>query len=55
MNEVAEGTRWGGIPVVVAANSKNEYGGFKMGASAEDKDFTQWPGTLAWRRPVTWI
>lgn len=45
MNEVAEGTRWG-IPVVVAANSKNEYGGFKMGATAQDQDFTQWPGTL---------
>ena len=27
MNEVAEDTRWG-IPVIVAANSKNEAGGF---------------------------
>lgn len=45
MNEVAEGTRLG-IPVLVAANSKNELGGFKMGATPEDKDFTQWPGTL---------
>ena len=33
MNEVAEGTRLG-IPVIVAANSKNELGGFKMGATA---------------------
>jgi beta-glucosidase len=45
MNEVAEGTRLG-IPVIVAANSKNELGGFKMGATAADRDFTQWPGTL---------
>lgn len=45
MNEVAEGTRWG-IPVVVAANSKNESGGFKMGGTPEDQPFTQWPGTL---------
>ncbi len=45
MNEVAEGTRLG-IPVIVAANSKNELGGFKMGATAHDQDFTQWPGTM---------
>ena len=45
MNEVAEGTRLG-IPVLVAANSKNELGGFKLGATARDQDFTQWPGTL---------
>ena len=45
MNEVAEGTRLG-IPVIVAANSKNELGGFKMGATEHDRDFTQWPGTL---------
>lgn len=45
MNEVAEGTRWG-IPVVVAANSKNESGGFRMGGTPEDQPFTQWPGTL---------
>jgi beta-glucosidase len=45
MNEVAEGTRLG-IPVIVAANSKNELGGFKMGATPADRDFTQWPGTL---------
>lgn len=45
MNEVAEGTRLG-IPVIVAANSKNELGGFKMGATPADIDFTQWPGTL---------
>ena len=45
MNEVAEGTRLG-IPVIVAANSKNELGGFKMGATSADRDFTQWPGTL---------
>jgi hypothetical protein len=45
MNEVAEGTRLG-IPVIVAANSKNERGGFKLGATPEDVDFTQWPGTL---------
>ena len=45
LNEVAEGTRWG-IPVIVAANSKNEAGGFKMGGTAEDQPFTQWPGTL---------
>lgn len=45
MNEVAEGTRWG-IPVIVAANSKNEAGGFKMGGTPEDQPFTQWPGTL---------
>lgn len=45
MNEVAEGTRWG-IPVIVAANSKNESGGFKMGGTPEDQPFTQWPGTL---------
>ncbi|AXK45482.1 glycoside hydrolase family 3 protein [Brachybacterium saurashtrense] len=45
MNEVAEGTRWG-IPVLVAANSKNETGSFTMGATAEDQPFTQWPGTL---------
>jgi beta-glucosidase len=45
MNEVAEATRLG-IPVIVAANSKNELGGFKMGANAADRDFTQWPGTL---------
>ena len=45
MNEVAEGTRLG-IPVIVAANSKNELGGFKMGSTAADRDFTQWPGTL---------
>ena len=45
MNEVAEGTRLG-IPVIVAANSKNELGGFKMGGTAADRDFTLWPGTL---------
>jgi len=45
MNEVAEETRWG-IPVVVAANSKNEAGAFKMGGTAEDQPFTEWPGTL---------
>ncbi len=45
MNEIAEGTRLG-IPVIVAANSKNELGGFKMGGSEHDQDFTQWPGTL---------
>ena len=45
MNEVAESTRLG-IPVVVAANSKNEAGGFKMGGTPEDQPFTQWPGTL---------
>ncbi|MGP5007374.1 glycoside hydrolase family 3 protein [Brachybacterium tyrofermentans] len=45
MNEVAEGTRWG-IPVVVAANSKNEAGGFKMGGTPQDQPFAQWPGTL---------
>ena len=45
MNEVAEGTRLG-IPVIVAANSKNELGGFKLGATRDDQDFTQWPGTL---------
>ena len=45
MNEVAEGTRWG-IPVIVAANSKNESGGFKMGGTDEDQPFAQWPGTL---------
>jgi beta-glucosidase len=45
MNEVAEGTRLG-IPVIVAANSKNELGGFKMGGTPADRDFTQWPGTL---------
>ena len=45
MNEVAEGTRLG-IPVIVAANSKNELGGFKMGSTSADRDFTQWPGTL---------
>jgi beta-glucosidase len=45
MNEVAEGTRLG-IPVIVAANSKNELGGFKMGSTPDDRDFTQWPGTL---------
>lgn len=45
MNEVAEGTRLG-IPVIVAANSKNELGGFRMGTTPADRDFTQWPGTL---------
>lgn len=45
MQEVAEETRWG-IPVIVAANSKNEFGGFKMGGTAKDKPFAQWPGTL---------
>jgi beta-glucosidase len=45
MNEVAEGTRLG-IPVLVAANSKNELGGFKLGSTPQDQDFTQWPGTL---------
>jgi len=45
MNEVAESTRLG-VPVVVAANSKNELGGFKMGSRADDQDFTLWPGTL---------
>lgn len=45
MNEIAEDTRWG-VPVIVAANSKNEAGGFKMGATPEDLPFTQWPGTL---------
>jgi beta-glucosidase len=45
MQEVAETTRFG-IPVIVAANSKNEAGGFRMGATPEDQDFTQWPGTL---------
>ncbi len=45
MNEVAEGTRLG-IPVIVAANSKNELGGFKMGGTEDDRDFTLWPGTL---------
>lgn len=45
MNEVAETTRWS-IPVVVAANSKNEQGGFAMGGTAKDVPFTQFPGTL---------
>lgn len=45
MNEVAEGTRFG-IPVIVAANSKNESGAFKMGSTPEDQPFTAWPGTL---------
>ena len=45
MNGVAEGTRLG-IPVLVAANSKNELGGFKLGSTPNDQDFTQWPGTL---------
>lgn len=45
MNEVAEETRWG-IPVIVAANSKNEAGAFKMGGTPEDQPFTAWPGTL---------
>ena len=45
MNEVAEGTRLG-IPVIVAANSKNELGGFKMPGTTDEHDFTQWPGTL---------
>ncbi|MEE1649644.1 glycoside hydrolase family 3 N-terminal domain-containing protein [Brachybacterium sp. J144] len=45
MNEVAEQTRFG-IPVLVAANSKNEAGGFKMGGTPEDQPFAQWPGTL---------
>jgi beta-glucosidase len=45
MNDVAEGTRLG-IPVIVAANSKNEMGSFKMGSTPDDRDFTQWPGTL---------
>jgi beta-glucosidase len=45
MNEVAESTRLG-IPVIVAANSKNELGGFKLGETEHDQDFTQWPGTL---------
>ena len=45
MNEVAEGTRLG-VPVIVAANSKNELGGFKLGATPDDQDFTLWPGTL---------
>ena len=45
MNEVAEGTRLG-VPVIVAANSKNELGGFKLGSTPDDQDFTQWPGTL---------
>ena len=45
MNEVAESTRLG-IPVIVAANSKNELGGFRMGSTPADRDFTQWPGTL---------
>lgn len=45
MQEVAEGTRWS-IPVLVAANSKNEQGGFAMGGTARDVPFTQFPGTL---------
>lgn len=45
MQEVAEGTRWS-IPVLVAANSKNEQGGFAMGGTARDVPFTQVPGTL---------
>lgn len=45
MNEVAEDSRWG-IPVIVAANSKNEAGAFKMGGTPEDQPFTEWPGTL---------
>lgn len=45
MNEVAESTRLG-IPVLVAANSKNELGGFTMSRGDDDRDFTQWPGTL---------
>lgn len=45
MNEVAEGTRLG-IPVLVASNSRNERGGFKLNATKHDQDFTQWPGTL---------
>lgn len=45
MNEVAETTRWS-IPVVVAANSKNEQGGFAMGGTDRDVPFTQFPGTL---------
>ena len=45
MNEVAEESRFG-IPVIVAANSKNEAGAFKMGGTPEDQPFTAWPGTL---------
>ncbi len=45
MNEVAEGTRLG-IPVIVASNSRNERGGFKLHPKKDDQDFTQWPGTL---------
>ena len=45
MNEVAEDTRWG-IPVIVAANSKNEAGAFTMGGTPEDQPFATWPGTL---------
>lgn len=45
LNEVAEGTRLG-IPVLVASNSRNERGGFKMAIKPDDQDFTQWPGTL---------
>lgn len=45
MQEVAETTRWS-IPVLVAANSKNEMGGFVMGGTPNDVPFTQFPGTL---------
>ena len=54
MNEVAEGTRLG-VPVIVAANSKNELGGFKLGATPDDQDFTQWPGTLGLAATGDWI
>lgn len=45
MNEVAEGTRWG-IPVVVAANPKNDASGIKICGTPQDQPFAQWAGTL---------
>nr|NLD40649.1 glycoside hydrolase family 3 protein [Actinomycetales bacterium] len=45
LQELAEGTRLG-VPVIVASNSRNEYGGFSFMPRPDDVDLTLWPGTL---------
>ncbi|HHW82388.1 MAG TPA: glycoside hydrolase family 3 protein [Actinomycetales bacterium] len=45
LQEVAEGTRLG-VPVIVASNSRNEWGGFRIMEQPDDVLMTLWPGTL---------
>lgn len=45
LQELAEGTRLG-VPIIMASNSRNEHGGFKLAPRPDDQNLTLWPGTL---------